>query len=67
MYRNSRKPILLNLDKDLVEKIDIAVREFYHTRTNFLRESAKRNLRYYENQERPVAVRLKQNLDKVVG
>ena len=54
------KSILLNLDADLVEKIDDAVQQFYVTKTNFLREAAKRNLRYYENHERQTAIRLRQ-------
>jgi metal-responsive CopG/Arc/MetJ family transcriptional regulator len=59
MTRPLYKPILLNIEADLLDKIDAAVREFYVTRSNFLRESAKRNLRYYQNHERPTALRLK--------
>jgi hypothetical protein len=57
--KSYKRPILLNLEPDLVDKIDQAVQEFYVTRTHFLTESAKRNLTYYQNHERPTALRLK--------
>jgi hypothetical protein len=59
MIRRPHKGILLNLDPTLVTRIDEAVRLLYGNRTRFLTEAALRNLRFFENTERPTILRLR--------
>ena len=54
------RAILLNLPKPILEQVDIAVREQGVTRSQFLRQAVERNLRHYQNVERPVFARLYQ-------
>jgi metal-responsive CopG/Arc/MetJ family transcriptional regulator len=57
--RNDR-PILLNLAKQILEEVDLAVREQGVTRSQFLRQAVERNLRHYQNVERAVFRRIYQ-------
>jgi len=57
--RNDR-PILLNLPKQILEEVDLAVREQGVTRSQFLRQAVERNLRHYQNVERAVFRRIYQ-------
>jgi metal-responsive CopG/Arc/MetJ family transcriptional regulator len=52
MSRKAVKSILLNLPSDLAERIDVVARTRYETRTHFIREAVRRNLRHYERVER---------------
>jgi metal-responsive CopG/Arc/MetJ family transcriptional regulator len=52
MSRKPIKSILLNLPPDLAERIDVVVQTRYETRTHFIREAVRRNLRHYEKIER---------------
>jgi metal-responsive CopG/Arc/MetJ family transcriptional regulator len=58
MSRKPIKSILLNLPPDLAERIDVVVRPRYETRTHFIREAVRRNLRHYErvNRQQPKAL-----------
>jgi metal-responsive CopG/Arc/MetJ family transcriptional regulator len=49
------KAILLKLPVELANKVDEAVAELYVSRVNFIREAIRRNLRYFEQHERPAA------------
>jgi metal-responsive CopG/Arc/MetJ family transcriptional regulator len=57
MARQLYKSILLNLKPELVNQIDEAVHLVYGSRTRFLREAVQRNLKFYEAQEKPAALR----------
>ena len=58
------KAVLLKLPTDLAEKVDQAVKVHYVSRLNFIRESIRRNLRYFEQHERPMARRMQQQAYK---
>lgn len=57
--RNDR-PILLNLPKQILDEVDLAVREQGVTRSQFLRQAVERNLRHYERVERAIFARIYQ-------
>ena len=52
--------ILVHIPTELLPRIEVAVKELYVTRANFIRESVRRNLRHFDDCERVVAERLKQ-------
>jgi metal-responsive CopG/Arc/MetJ family transcriptional regulator len=60
MLRQKRydKPVLLNLPKQVLEEVDLAVREQGVTRTHFLRQAIERNLRHYQRVERAIFARM---------
>jgi metal-responsive CopG/Arc/MetJ family transcriptional regulator len=51
--RNDR-PVLLNLPVQVLEQVDMAVREQGVTRSHFLRHAVERNLRHYQRVERAI-------------
>jgi metal-responsive CopG/Arc/MetJ family transcriptional regulator len=51
--RNDR-PVLLNLPVQVLEQVDMAVREQGVTRSHFLRQAVERNLRHYQRVERAI-------------
>ena len=57
--RNDR-PVLLNLPVQILEQVDIAVREQGVSRSQFLRQAIERNLRHYQNFERAILARIYQ-------
>ena len=58
--KRNDKPVLFNIPVQLLEHIDLAVREQGVTRTHFLRQAAERNLRHYQNVERATFARIYQ-------
>ena len=62
MLRRKRndKSVLLNLPSQILEEIDMAVREQGVSRTHFLRQAVERNLRHYQNFERAIFARIYQ-------
>jgi metal-responsive CopG/Arc/MetJ family transcriptional regulator len=58
--KRNDKPLLLNLPKQILEEVDMAVREQGVSRTHFLRQAVERNLRYYQNFERAIFARIYQ-------
>ena len=46
--------MLLNLPVQILEKVDMAVREQGVTRSQFLRQAIERNLRHYQRVERAI-------------
>ena len=46
--------MLLNLPVQILEKVDMAVREQGVTRSQFLRQAVERNLRHYQRVERAI-------------
>ena len=62
MLRRKRndKSVLLNLPNQILEEIDMAVREQGVSRTHFLRQAVERNLRHYQNFERAIFARIYQ-------
>jgi len=52
------KAILVKLSVDLAERVDQAAKELGVVRLEFIRESVRRNLRYFEQHERPVLRKL---------
>jgi metal-responsive CopG/Arc/MetJ family transcriptional regulator len=57
--RNDR-PVLLNLPVQILEQVDMAVREQGVTRSQFLRQAVERNLRHYLRCERTMFARIYQ-------
>ncbi|MGA8690451.1 MAG: ribbon-helix-helix domain-containing protein [Methyloceanibacter sp.] len=57
---SERSQILLNLPKQILEEVDLAVREQGVTRSQFLRQAIERNLRHYQNVERAIFRRIYQ-------
>ena len=58
--KRNDKAVLLNLPVNVLEEVDLAVREQGVTRSQFLRQSVERNLRHYQNVERAVFRRIYQ-------
>ena len=58
--KRNDKAELLNLPKQVLEEVDLAVREQGVTRSQFLRQAVERNLRHYQNVERAVFRRIYQ-------
>lgn len=58
--KRNDKPILLNLPVQLLEQVDLAVREQGVSRTHFLRQAAERNVRHYQDVERAMFERIYQ-------
>jgi metal-responsive CopG/Arc/MetJ family transcriptional regulator len=54
------KPVLLNLPTQILEEVDLAVREEGVTRSQFLRQAIERNLRHYQRVERAIFARIYQ-------
>jgi metal-responsive CopG/Arc/MetJ family transcriptional regulator len=54
------KALLLNLPRQILEEVDMAVREQGVTRSQFLRQAVERNLRHYQNVERAIFARIYQ-------
>jgi len=56
MFRTKRldKGVLLNLPIQILEQVDMAVREQGGTRSYFLRQAVAHNLRHYQRVERPI-------------
>ena len=50
--------MLLNLPVQILEKVDMAVREQGVTRSQFLRQAVERNLRHYRRVERAIFARI---------
>ena len=62
MFRTKRldKGVLLNLPIQILEQVDMAVREQGLTRSQFLRQAVERNLRHYQNVKRAIFARIYQ-------
>jgi metal-responsive CopG/Arc/MetJ family transcriptional regulator len=58
--KRNDKAVLLNLPVNVLEEVDMAVREQGVTRSQFLRQAVERNLRHYQNVERAVFRRIYQ-------
>jgi metal-responsive CopG/Arc/MetJ family transcriptional regulator len=56
--KRNDKPILLNLPKQILDEVDLAVREQGVTRSQFLRQAIERNLRHYQRVERAIFARI---------
>jgi metal-responsive CopG/Arc/MetJ family transcriptional regulator len=54
------KALLLNLPRQILEEVDMAVREQGVTRSQFLRQAVERNLHHYQNVERAIFARIYQ-------
>jgi predicted transcriptional regulator len=52
------KAILIKLQADFAERIDQAAQELGMSRVAFIRESLRRNLRFFEQNERPALRKL---------
>jgi metal-responsive CopG/Arc/MetJ family transcriptional regulator len=52
--------VLLNLPVQVLEQVDMAVREQGVTRSYFLRQAIERNLRHYQRVERAIFARIYQ-------
>ena len=52
--KRNDKSVLLNLPVQILEKVDMAVREQGVTRSQFLRQAIERNLRHYQRVERAI-------------
>jgi metal-responsive CopG/Arc/MetJ family transcriptional regulator len=50
--------VLLNLPVQILEKVDMAVREQGVRRSQFLRQAIERNLRHYQRVERAIFARI---------
>jgi hypothetical protein len=59
--KRNDKPVLLNLPKQILEEVDLAVSEQGVTRSQFLRQAVERNLRHYQRCERPLWQELEPN------
>jgi metal-responsive CopG/Arc/MetJ family transcriptional regulator len=57
--KRNDKPVLLNLPKQILEEVDLAMREQGVSRSQFLRQAVERNLRY-QNVERAIFARIYQ-------
>ena len=60
--KRNDKAVLLNLPVNVLEEVDMAVREQGVTRSQFLRQAVERNLRHYQNVERAVFRRIYQQV-----
>ena len=60
IQKRNDKAVLLNLPVNVLEEVDLAVREQGVTRSQFLRQAVERNLRHYQNVERAVFARIYQ-------
>ncbi|MGB8710972.1 MAG: hypothetical protein WCD39_14625 [Methyloceanibacter sp.] len=62
LFRSKRRdrPVLLNLPVQILEQVDIAVREQGVTRSQFLRQAVERNLSHYRRCERALFARIYQ-------
>jgi metal-responsive CopG/Arc/MetJ family transcriptional regulator len=58
--KRNDKPILLNLPAQILEQVDMAVRQQGVSRSQFLRQAVERNLRHYQNVERAIFRRIYQ-------
>jgi metal-responsive CopG/Arc/MetJ family transcriptional regulator len=58
--KRNDKPVLLNLAVQVLEEVDLAVREQGVSRSHFLRQAVERNLRHYQNVERAMFARIYQ-------
>jgi metal-responsive CopG/Arc/MetJ family transcriptional regulator len=58
--KRNDKPVLLNLPKQILDEVDLAVREQGVRRSYFLRQAIERNLRHYQRVERAVFARIYQ-------
>jgi hypothetical protein len=56
--KRNDKSVLLNLPVQILENVDMAVREPGVTRTQFLRQAIERNLRHYQRVERAIFARI---------
>ena len=56
--KRNDKPVLLNLAVQVLEEVDMAVREQGVSRSHFLRQAIERNLRHYQDVERAVFARI---------
>jgi metal-responsive CopG/Arc/MetJ family transcriptional regulator len=54
------KAVLLNLPMQILEQVDMAVREQGVSRSHFLRQAIERNLRHYQNVEHAIFARIYQ-------
>ncbi len=57
--KRNDKPVLLNLPKQILEEVDLAMREQGVSRSQFLRQAVERNLRY-QNVQRAIFARIYQ-------
>ncbi len=51
--KRNDKPVLLNLNPDILDRVAIAAHEQNVTKTQFLRQAVERNLHHYEKHEQP--------------
>jgi len=58
--KRNDKAVLLNLPVNVLEEVDLAVRQQGVTRSQFLRQAVERNLRHYQNFERAIFARIYQ-------
>jgi metal-responsive CopG/Arc/MetJ family transcriptional regulator len=58
--KRNDKSVLLNLPVQILEQVDLAVREQGVSRSQFLRQAVERNLRHYQNVERAIFARIYQ-------
>jgi len=58
--KRNDKAVLLNLPAQMLEQIDLAVREQGVSRSHFLRQAVEHNLRHYQNVERAIFARIYQ-------
>jgi metal-responsive CopG/Arc/MetJ family transcriptional regulator len=58
--KRNDKSVLLNLPFQILEQVDLAVREQGVTRSQFLRQAIERNLRHYQRVERAIFARIYQ-------
>jgi len=58
--KRNDKPVLLNLPVQILEQVDLAVREQGVTRSHFMRQAVERNLRHYQRVERAMFARIYQ-------
>jgi metal-responsive CopG/Arc/MetJ family transcriptional regulator len=56
--KRNDKPVLLNVAVQVLEEVDLAVREQGVSRSQFLRQAVERNLRHYQNVERAIFARI---------
>jgi hypothetical protein len=54
------KPVLLDLRTQILEEVELAVREQGVTRSQFLCQAIERNLRHYQRVERAISARIYQ-------
>jgi metal-responsive CopG/Arc/MetJ family transcriptional regulator len=58
--KRNDKPVLLNLPVQILEQVDLVVREQGVTRSQFLRQAVERNLHHYQKVERAIFARIYQ-------